>query len=50
MAKIRHPKLSQAQWADHKETIKRLYLNENKNLGGDGGVIQPMKPQGLSAR
>ncbi|KAB2107954.1 hypothetical protein AG0111_0g4193 [Alternaria gaisen] len=49
MPKIRNPRLSQAHWADHKDTIKRLYLKENKNLGGENGVIQLMKQQGLSA-
>ena len=50
MPKINHPRISQAEWHDRKETIKRLYMSENKSLMGENGVIELMKQKGFFAR
>ncbi|CAA9963354.1 Ank-2 multi-domain protein [Pyrenophora teres f. maculata] len=49
MPRVNHSRISQNQWDTHKDTIKRLYLTENTNLEGHGGVIELMRQDGLHA-
>ncbi|KAI1527413.1 Ankyrin repeat-containing protein [Pyrenophora tritici-repentis] len=49
MPRVNHSRISQTQWDTHKATIRRLYLMENKNLEGQGGVIKLMRQDGLHA-
>ena len=42
-------KIPEEEWVFHKQTLKRLWLDEDRKLLGDNGVMEVMTEHGFDA-